>query len=272
MNRKKRRRALLILNVNILFTFVLIEIALRLFDPWGAWRYFNNLALFWEQVADAGERYVLPPGTYHFDGWTATQLTGNRRALPESSSGSCRVAFIGDSMTWGAGVSDSATWVNRVSGRLPGVHTDNYALSGYDMREILASYHAIEQADAVIYLIINNDDSMPEAGHPSPQRSLASWYYLRSRLQLPYSVNKDAAYFEAGLATLLSDPRMTLVAFDQDYGRALAMRYPVALIAWPDHRLSATDNHPDAAGHQQIAAEMLPIVQRAVQGHCTATF
>lgn len=100
---------------------------------------------------------------------------------------------------------------------------------------------------------------------------LVSWFN-RSPVSIVFpSLSPDETRFEADMTALEHDPRVIMVAFDDAFGRSIA-RYGVRLIPFYHHTLSPLDAHPNAEGHREIAASLLPIIREAVSQRCSAVF
>lgn len=275
------KRRLLTVLAWLALTPLLVEGGLRLIDPWGVGRYFGDLHTLERQfVRDEHTVYMLPAGHYTFTTWSATELPGSLRLVPDDRGGPCRVLLIGDSVTWGLGVGDAETWANHLAG--PDVTILNAAQVGYNSDAIRALPVRFVAADVVIYLVIPNDVSKTVSlNDPAMQLDPSTYSYVRLYLVAaslgslslaPKDIKGDWMRFYADLDALATDTRVTFVAFDDAFAHLIAGRYPVHLIPWYQARLSHADAHPSAAGHAEIAAAMLPIVRQAVQNRCTATF
>lgn len=271
------RRALVEALISVLLFLLLVELLLRVFDPWGAAFYAENYDLTHHFVADPTLGYVLSPGTYHGRTWTATELPDETRFLPDNHSGPCRVVLLGDSVTWGYRVNDADAWANRIAAQLPDATFIDAAQIGYNIDQVVTLWTQRPDADVDVYLIIPNDiepAASLESFRSAPDPSQYNYVYLylnHFRTALTPGALDYSRLF-AGLDAMRADPRVTFVAFDDAFGRAVAARYPVHLIPWYTHPISYLDGHPSAAGHAEIAAALLPIIRQAVQNRCTATF
>src|SRR5688572_6915252 len=97
----------------------LLETLLRFVDPWGAVTYFTAGGPTLDLYIPYGERDVLPAGVYSFPIWTAHINPDHTRLVPDNAAGNCRIAFVGDSVTFGLGVDDAETWVNLLAANHP---------------------------------------------------------------------------------------------------------------------------------------------------------
>jgi hypothetical protein len=267
---RRTRHTIIYSLLSIVLTLLLIEAGLRLFDPWGVNRYYaDQMAL--PSVERPGTDYTLRAGTYHLSTWTATELADHTRRLPDARHGSCRVAIIGDSVTWGYGVSDSLTFVNRLASQFPTVEIINPSYSGYNSEQVRTLVN-LYPADAYVYLVISNDPDasyQPGSDESAYTASAIKRYVLFITGALSRPNRSDWPRFWRDMAAMQADGRITFVAFDAPFGRLIAQRYPVHLIPMYHTSNSRMDGHPDAAGHAEIAATMLPIVRSAVERACT---
>lgn len=266
------RRLIIRLLLGIIIGLLMLEGLLRLFDPLGL-IYFPNIDYLNTHLEPSPNReYMLPAGQYILHGWSATEADNNTRLVPDNADGDCTLLFVGDSVTWGEGVNDDATWVNLVARQLPGVNVINAGLNGYNSEDVRNTIPDFPGARAIIYLVIDNDPfvTAPFSKGGAPEYLSAIDYYLlylfRTRREPPQS--DDWPRFYRDMDAMSTDPRVTFVAFDAPFGRDLAARYPVRLIPMYTHWISAADGHANAEGNQQIAAAMLPIAQSVVKDKC----
>src|SRR5262245_3155504 len=150
--------ALAILTV----TLGIIELGLRLIDPWGM-RYFDDVVLMSKTmfITDQVRGYGLKDGTFVYSHWQAHIEDGQRVVPTGSIQGTCDLAFLGDSITFGHGVNDDQTWVNLIAAGLPDVHIYNYGVPRYSIPNILGTRRAFPDHKAYIYTIFNNDSEPP---------------------------------------------------------------------------------------------------------------
>ncbi len=266
------RYRLITLLTALIATLMTIEGLLRLTDPWGLLGFDDWAVVYAHIVPHPTRGYVLAPGAYHFSRWTVTELPGGLRYLPDGHTGPCTLVFLGDSVTFATGVSDGAAWVNRVASQLPGVTVLNLGFDGYNSQQVRALLADYPDADAAIYLVIANDNEatvslVGQVPHVSDLPML-SRYLLFANGRLTAHPATDPARFERDLTALSADRRVTLVAFDDAFGQALARRWPVTLIAWYTDYVSTVDRHAGVLGNRQLAASMLPIARRAVRAAC----
>lgn len=270
------RRGIIAVLISVIGLLLATEAFLRLVDPWGINRYYNDFTtLYFASTVRAGGLYNVRPGSYTLAGWTATVLPDYTRWLPDSGRGPCRLVFIGDSVTWGYGVSDDQTFADRIAGALPHVTVSNAAFSGYNSAQVRALVDAYP-ADVYSYLIIANDPVTLNPDQTSLHVSESAmgsaalrryWLYLSGAFAVQYP--SDWPRFWRDLDALYATGRVILFAFDDgDFGNNVAARYPVHLIPPYRESISRFDGHPNARSHALIAAAMLSPVQAAIQQHC----
>ena len=267
------RRVLIEFLLGVLLFFVGVEALLRAFDPWRVLAYYDDLEALYRGFEDTPHGYALRPGEYRFSSWTARILPDGTRLIQSSRSAGCKIVAVGDSVTFGYGVSDGDTWVSVLARALPGIQFVNAGVPGYNAEDVLRARQGI-QGDAYLYLLIGNDNDppLPWQSYQSLQGSAMAKYLYVQRAQvegLPSGAQDEPSpAFDA----LLRDPAVITVAFKtDDFSKRLHERYPtLALIPLFRTTNSRVDSHPDAAGHAEIAAAMLPIIREAVTRACTA--
>lgn len=256
---------------------LLLEGTLRLFDPWRVGNLLADLRhLDLSYVASEARGYLLPSGHYQFSNWQADILPDSTRDVPSTNDqAACTVVLLGDSMTFGMDVNDGDTWASLIARQLPNVHLINAGLIGYNLPEILKNYRAFPQADAYLY-VLYADDPRPSNWTRRPPDANLSYTLAYLNVLTDYAAPLPPATWDSfyrALDGLLADPRMTLVTWDGSFGQQVKAHVNrLNLIPMFTHRVSASDGHPSAAGHAEIAAAILPIVSEAVAERCTALF
>lgn len=273
-------------------TLLLIEILLRVVDPWGL-SYFEDLAVMGNELftPDAQRGYLLPDGSYAFKYWSAAVKDGGRVMPAAETIGDCAVTILGDSVAFGYGVNDDQTWANYVAAQLPGVVLYNAAVPRYNSTNVLQTLQATPGANAYLYLIISND--VENAINPAEQ------YFSGSGEGLPWLIRyMNFAIFRSGgtdrvettgvntslldetpetmrffneLDTILENDKVWLAAFSNEAltNTLVARNYPVTVLTYPaQRRISVADYHLNPQGNQELAAEILPLFQAIQQAAC----
>ncbi len=280
-------------------TFLLIELALRVVDPWGI-AYFDDLAYMGNEVfATHPQRgFYMPDDTYSFSHWQAT-IADERRIVPDTDTdAACDIAVLGDSVAFGYGVSDQAAWVNQVAEAMPQTHILNYAVPRYNSTNVLQTYETIEAenpADAYLYLIVQND--IETAINPATQYFAGSGQGLPQILrytnfaiyrgtsapvllqgsgddtastEAPLPDSPQLTRFFVELERMAQAPNLTLAAFQQErLTNNMAQRdYELVLLDYPPHRISFADYHLNAVGNEELAVQLLPVFEQLRDTHC----
>jgi hypothetical protein len=257
---------------SLLLLLTLPEAFLQVFDPWKTKAYFGDLsAIFSHFTPDATRGVVLTPGDYTFSNWSAHVNADGNRAVPDTVQSACRIAFLGDSVTFGYGVSDKETWVNDLAPYFPKTTFVNTGVNGYNASQAAAAFQAVH-ASGYLYLMVNNDADKPIAYEP-PQNASQSLYapilpvYLYVWNSRKAGVPKAPDYrdFDSAVTFLEAQSNVTIVGFTVD---AVSTRANVPTIAYWDSANSVTDGHADAKGNVEIAEELRPFVAALVRNVC----
>lgn len=260
--------------IMIMMTLLLLELLLRLFDPFGI-VYLRDISGVFDVANWDTDPYHLPEGEHTFHTFTATILPDHSRRVPDTpSQAACTLVAIGDSGTFGHGVQDGETWVNVLAQAFPDVRFVNTGLNGYNSSQV----HQMQQqwtgtADGFIYRVDQNDIDPPYTRPRSKWMSYTSAYiiYLLTRQQTAQAeqavVLPDG--FIADVLAIDNTAPTLFFAEDTALSHALQAHLPTLLIISPyTHHNSVADPHPDTAGHQEIAAALLPYVQAAIDAWC----
>ncbi len=257
------RRVVLASCITFLMTFTILELGLRLFDPWGARRYFADQAFLYSRFTSDPQRgYYALPGMYQFSNWQADILPDTSRRVPDSAISGCKVVFVGDSITFGWGVNDAQTWINLVARHVPTAQLINAGTFSYNAERVRASLAAFPDAAVYIYFAVDNDgDPDPNwQGTYSSQLILEDYAYAALA---PYRLSAPMPGFAAALADLKR--RTTVLAINANGWANRIGAFPIPPYT---HHISRTDGHADATGNQEIAAAVTPLVQQAVARAC----
>lgn len=278
----------------VLFTLLLIEIILRVLDPWGM-SYFNDLETMGNDIftSDPIRGFYMPDGQYKFSYWTSTIENGTRIVPDTNPDADCEIIILGDSVAHGYGVDDDEVWVNQVAQQLPDVHILNTGIPRYNSTNVLGSFQTYPNGDAYLYLIIQNDidvavnvdtQSFVGSGSSLPQilryANLATYGGASSFTDVPEDqaavlerLRDDSRVqrFLEELRLLAADERVTLAAFSHETLTQLLLEldeFDLNVLAYPPYRISYSDYHLNAEGNGELADEMLPIIQQMSAEHC----
>ena len=258
----------------------LLEILLRVFDPWGAVAYFSDGNTVSTLYIPVGRRDVLPQGQYRYPTWTATIRADYSRYVPDNGRGACQVAFVGDSVTFGLGVNDAETWVSLLARLHPEWTVINAGISGYNSYGVRLTID-VTPADVYVYLISPNDAELQLfhadiASPPSYQPALKIywriWQIQRQGYEHPPQMIGDERRFDRDIAALAQIENLLIVGFANDpLAQSAQAQFPDVILMTPySERISFADPHPNVVGHQQIAAAIESAVIETVQSYCPA--
>lgn len=272
----------------IIITLVMIEILLRVLDPWG-FVYFNDLATISASFVDDDNRiYSLPDGDYHFSNWTAT-VTNQLRSTPNTNpDADCRIALLGDSVTFGYGVNDDETWVNILSEQYPNVYLMNTGVTTYPIEPIVGTYQMYQnEADGFLYLIISNDghdaQDTPNENLDNPTQniplSLLYFGYYLIRLNIidtPETTDgmneEEIKRFLENMEILAEEDNIVFMSFGEKEITEIALDagYEVHVLPpYPnEHRISFLDVHLNATGNTVLAQQIAPILDELIEQSC----
>ena len=281
---KKVIRIIVFIIVVLVSTYFEIELVLTLTDPWGL-EYFDDLATIGEKAVESPNRgYVLPPGTYQFSHWQATELENSIRLVPDNANGSCKVVFLGDSVEWGHGVNDKETWVNLIAAQLPHINAINASFDGYNSENVRRGIADFPDANLIVYLIIANDTD-PTLGYANgwphqPHLSMIDKYvrfFMLNKGQGDQTIvngpGKEQQQvgklrFESDIEALAQDKRVVMISFQGDFDKSFDAQYNIHVIPHYKNRISNADAHPNVEGSKELAASIFPTVRDAVVQQC----
>lgn len=272
---RKYRPFLVIVNL-VIFTIIGIDVALHVFDVWGAHAYFDDLHILFNAFEeDAVRVHRITPGVYQFSNWSATVLADGTRYLPQSAAAGCTLAVIGDSVTFGHGVNDADTFTALLAQDFPSIRWINGGMEGYNIGQVLDTRRMLA-VDGYLYLMINNDAAarINPIYVPKPfyRPSIPLYWMLWRGSQsggagdgMDTGLSQDFTAFDADIDTLKEDEQVIVVGFT---GNDLPVRADVPTIPHWTHKNSFTDAHPNYLGHQEIAAGLRPYVQALIERVC----
>lgn len=260
----KRRIAIALLSSAIVILLSL-DFLLWHVDPAGVVAYhadFNDLMAL---AVPAPDGYRFVPGYHQFRQYHAVIGIDGLRGVPGSGFGECRIAFVGDSLTFGMGA--NLSFVDLLAPELD-TTVINAGLPGYSAANV-AQVIRHTPADGYVWLIVENDDALPYTwSHGSGQFPSAINLYLGWLFPGASNVTKDTAGFIQTAAPILARDDMLAFAFGGVPLTEEAAAMGATVIPWYSGYVSQSDAHPNAQGAQQIAAAVHDPVLAFVQQQC----
>jgi hypothetical protein len=258
--KRKTRHILIYILLCIAFPLLLLDFLLYYFDPAGVVAYYADFADLQSHSLPApdGARYRRYSVTIGLDGF---------RAILNNRGGQCRIAFLGDSVTFGMGADIS--FVDLLAPNIDATMI-NAGIPGYSAANVLAELDTIP-ADGYVWLIVANDDE-PRAvwresagGLPSATALYLSWLFP---FEETAAVNESRFTNDAD-KILARDDVLSFVFAGQRLTKLAQERYPqVRLIPPYTGVVSHYDRHPSPEGARQIADHLRPYVLSFVQQKC----
>lgn len=224
-------------------------------------------------IPDEHKGYVLPFGIYALTQSTVNIGPDNMRLVPDTNSqADCAIAALGDSVTFGSGVDDDATWVNQLAALYPGIHFINTAFRGYNSANIRGAYESVP-ADGYIYLIIGNDNQLPAIWSEGwrddrPSSGMSRYLYVLLNREEPSLWSG----FEKDMQAILGSDVLAF-AFEGDALTPWLREHHPEVILLPlwTSRISSADVHPDREGHAEIVEGMVGYVDGWIREICEET-
>jgi hypothetical protein len=243
-------------------TLLLIEPALRIVDPLGGYRYYSDLSRLFAGYVVSERGYSMYPGMYQFSNWDALIERSGNRHTPDSRAGGCTLAFLGDSVTFGFGVSDAETFVNLLAQQTD-ARLLNTAIPAYNSANILKTLHTTPAAGYVYVIISNDDEPTKTRTNRYPVASVfqqnSIMVYVDALTHLGGDAERDIDRFNADMAAL-DRPDVLRVAFRDPLNWYQTLPDDVVLLPMWTHGNSVIDGHPDKVGHAEIAQHLAPYV------------
>lgn len=276
--RKRLLRRLLSIGIVTAVTLVMIEVLLRVTDPFGV-VYFHDLASNFYDVALPDPRgYVVAPGEYQASHWSFSILPDHTRAVPETSpDAENTMVFIGDSVTFGYGVDDAETWVNLVAREFPDWHVINDSYPGWSIKNLEGAWEMHPDADLIFVLTLTNDSDEPEslAGKGGWKPTYIELYatmisYLLRGFPTPSAETAAAlepAWREA-INRIGADPRVTFIVLNVTgtYDDRVMEMFPDKTVRIENYTqlISTVDSHANPAGNAFVAEQVVPLVRERI--------
>lgn len=261
-------RRLIVALFGIVLAMLLME-GLLSFDPVGL-RYIRDYKILSDQIIPAAAGYTYAPGVYQLSRSTVTMQEDGTRLVPGSEAvESSPLVFVGDSVTFGLGVSDDQTFVSLIAQVTDNLRVINAGMPAFNITNIRRLVEE-QPADArIVYMITDNDaDPIFEPSFdPADRLPDMPWTALYIRFLPTVIQATDPNYGNAGtdidfyvreVQPLTEDSRVLIVGYDT----ALTPITEGAIQIEPySTRLSFADKHPDANGHRQLAAQVLTALE-----------
>jgi hypothetical protein len=267
--KQRTRRFILIILVSGLSIFFGLNILLAGIDPLGVVRYqvgIEKHMLIWQPDSTG---YQYPPADYDFGAYEARMRRNRYRDVPLSVYADCSITFIGDSFTFGLGVSDWDTFANVTAAAFDNVEIRNAGQIQYNIGNIARVVQDIEAlTDGMVYLVYDNDYYPDAAYYP-----VVDWVYfpLLRYLRFAFVPHSDLpipATFEPSLASVLERENLLAFVFRGSPLADIATRHGAITIPQNTTQVSRADVHPDANGHREIAAAMHPYLIEFLEMVC----
>lgn len=258
-------RRLIAALFGLLMSILLLEGLLALFDPLH-FQHFRDATVLSNHEIPAPAGWTFAPGVYHLALSTVTMLDDGTRLVPDTNvNASKKLVFVGDSVTFGYEVNDDQTFANLIAQQLPDVHVYNTGIIAFNSAQVLRQVQQYADADAIVYLITDNDDDgeyLPEFGRVRPQFSWIVLYavYLPpllfpQKFRVPHSVER----YLSDVAAIETHPNVLVVGYDN----TLTPITPGVVRIQPyTTRNSISDPHPNPEGHRFLAEQLLPIIRQ----------
>lgn len=270
MKSKPRYHWLIYVLCVFIFALIALDTMLWKIDPSGVVRYYHDFDALASLMVPSPDGIRYMPGQYAFTQYSLTITSEGFRSVPDNQGGACRIAFVGDSVTFGMGASDQDTFVNLLA---PGIDATviNAALPAYSAGNVALLVDALP-ADGYVWLIIQNDDDKPmKYQRPSGGKlPSATVLYLGYFFPGEGAVPKDEGRFVDMSAEILArDDVMAFVFEAQKLTDVVQREFPqVNVIPYYTSSVSRFDAHPSAKGHSEIADSIRGQVATFVAQRC----
>lgn len=192
---------------------------------------------------------------------------------------------MGDSFTFGWGVSDHQTWANHVAEALPTVEFANTGKVNYNITNIRKTLDGYP-SNGYIYLIFDNDAELNEqfdfevGGYLSGITAYIFFATFYTGVDVGEDVYSEdptvpmmATYFREIEALAERDDTLIFALTDHPLSQDTIDRHPSVIPLHynvRDYAISFADNHSTPHGNEEIARRMLPHVRPFIDGICQA--
>ncbi|MEL6404757.1 MAG: SGNH/GDSL hydrolase family protein [Chloroflexota bacterium] len=269
--KKETRLSIITFLISLLLCGGALEIFLR-FDPLGVLAYREWLNFTYTDSRPDPTGYSFVAGTYIIDGKLVTIDERGNRATPTVNSPDCTIAIVGDSVTFGIGVSDDATYPYLLSNVFPQIQFINTGKPGYDSTN-LSRVVEDTPADAYIYLIVSNDITAPrEHINAVPVSFSAITTHIRYFQAIGQEAEPEPTLYSESLDIITRENVMMFSAGEHISHEHAEVYLGTTIEVIPrETRVSPADGHPNELGHQAIANVIAPYVATLPTNNCLFT-
>lgn len=255
------------LNLIVTIPLIATEAFLRYVDYDGVYHYLSA----WEtlKMRYAVDGYRFETGHYNLGRWAVTIDNSGFRQT-ETKTSDCKVAFLGDSVTFGWGANDADTFVQLYANESP-YTVLNRGLNGYNIGNLSELYKQLK-ADAIIYLVVSNDADLNQAGYNGNRTTIQSAIYYRLMWSNIVAERpkrkKDFDRYKRLFATMDRGDMLTIRLDDNSpFMQSIADIVPLRVSSvYP--MVSLTDAHPNKDGHKMLYDAMRPYIDDFIAQRC----
>ncbi len=263
--------------VGVIFVGLVAEIYFRYVDPDGLYHYLS----VWENlpVEPAPHGYVFKQGVYNLGRWQVTINADGFRHLDTKES-NCKIALIGDSVTFGWGVSDGLIWAQLLANEAdatilmrshPSYNIDN-------IKAVYGELEALGDIDGYIYLMVANDAqgavSADRFDEYATKRTALEYRFLyMQRVANRVTPPENIPHFKEQFMQMTSDKMLTIgVQSSAPFIQAVQDITPYWIVP-SMHTVSLSDGHANAEGNAEMYAQIrtyaLPFIEAVCIDHRT---
>lgn len=259
----KPTKKVIVFLISVLISIGLMEILLRVFDPMGVVEYSKSFYWINDNYIEHETGYTFNPGEYMSPYGKVTVMPDGTRWTGSDESG-CKIAIIGDSVAFGMGVPDEATFVYILAKMFPGVQFINTAKPGYNIENIIESVEYYP-ADGYVYYMIGNDHGLAQRDWHVKNDYYATTLYIRSS-RANYEEKTNILMYNEYVNRL----KDLGVFFISEHANPLIDQIDIDVIEVPfrPDSISYIDPHPSIHGHREIANFIFEEVQGFLSDTC----
>ncbi len=266
------KRTLIIITWFMAALTILLELTLRYVDADGLYGYLSA----WEtlKVKEASHGYLFVPDTYHLKTWDVTIDSDGFRHINTRIS-DCNIALIGDSVTFGWGVSDGKIWAQLLADNTDATIIMR-AQPSYNIDNIRAVYDelsALGGIDGYIYLMVANDAQKAVTAERFKEyrdkRTAIEYRFLYlQRTANRVTPPEDIPHFREQYALMNSDKMLTIgVQSNAPFIQTVQDITPY-WINPSNKTVSRIDGHANAEGNAELYAQIKPYADDLIKKVC----